>query len=222
MDLKTAMTEFLNKFIGKSNDEILNYMMPIAKFINKESKEFLFHEGDNANYIYFLISGNVKLSKYAPNGKEIVIKIVNNHELFAEATLYGINKYPVNATVINKAEILGLSIEGFKKICLTKEEFLLNLFTTMSHRLRYLVEMINDLVAADTMQRLTKYINSLSESKNSNTFKLPISKKDLALLLGAAPETVSRLFIKLQNDGFITLEGRNITILKKLNIEIIE
>ena len=37
------------------------------------------------------------------------------------------------------------------------------------------------------------------------------------MLLGAAPETISRLFTKLQNDGLIKINGKEITILEKDN-----
>ena len=84
----------------------------------------------------------------------------------------------------------------------------------MSHQLRYLVDMINDLSSTDTTKRLMKYLYALKEKKGSSIIKLPIPKRDLAMLLGAAPETISRVFTKLQNDGFIKIQGREITILK--------
>ena len=78
-------------------------------------------------------------------------------------------------------------------------------------------DMINDLSSTDTTNRLLKYLYSLKEKKGSSVIKLPIPKRDLAMLLGAAPETISRLFTKLQNDGLIKINGKEITILEKDN-----
>ena len=87
----------------------------------------------------------------------------------------------------------------------------------MSHQLRYFVDRINDLSSSDTTSRLLKYLHKLKEKTGSSTITLPIPKRDLAMLLGAAPETISRIFAKLQNDGFISFNSKEITILKDIN-----
>lgn len=214
MNKKDAVTVFIKAFTGSTSDEYINLLMPVAKTIKLNNKEILFTEGDKAEYIYFVLFGNIKLSKITPNGKETIIRIVTDREIFAEAVLYSMKNYPVTSSALNKTELLALNVEGFRKICLTNAEFVLKMFITMSHQLRYLVDMINDLSSSDTSERLLKYITALTEKKNSKTIKLPVPKRDLAMLLGAVPETISRLFAKLQNEGYISINGKEITLLK--------
>ncbi len=217
MTKEKALEIFASKFMGTSDLKIVEAVKPITKIITLENKYTLFNENEKADFFYYVINGNIKLSKISHDGKEIIIRIVHNNEIFAEAVLYGRNTYPVNAVSINKTYLLAISISGFKELCFTNQEFMLKLFITMSHQLRYFVDMVNDLTSADTTSRLLKYLYNLKAKTGSSTITLPISKRDLAMLLGAAPETVSRIFTKLQNDGVISFNGKEITIIKNIN-----
>lgn len=217
MDLSKALKIFMDNFIKSNDEQIYNNLKQITKIQVLNNKSILFIENQLAEYFYYVVDGNIKLSKLTENGKETIIRIVHNNEIFAEATLYGRKTYPVNAAAINKTYLLAISIKGFQELCSKNNAFVLKLFLTMSHQLRYLVDMINDLSSTDTTKRLMKYLYALKEKKGSSIIKLPIPKRDLAMLLGAAPETISRLFTKLQNDGLIKINGKEITILEKDN-----
>lgn len=217
MTKEKALEIFAADFMGSSDLKVVEAIKPITRIIMLENKDTLFNENEKADYFYYVVSGNIKLSKISHDGKEIIIRIVHNNEIFAEAVLYGRNTYPVNSTAINKTYLLAINISGFKELCYTNQEFILKLFVTMSHQLRYFVDMINDLTSADTTSRLLKYLYNLKEKTGNSTITLPISKRDLAMLLGAAPETVSRIFAKLQNDGFISFNGKKITMIKDIN-----
>lgn len=217
MTKEKALEIFASKFMGTSDLKIIEAVKPITKVVILENKDTLFNENEKADYFYYVISGNIKLSKINLDGKEMIIRIVHSNEIFAEAMLYGRNTYPVNSTAINKTYLLAINISGFKELCYTNQEFILKLFVIMSHQLRYFVDRINDLSSSDTTSRLLKYLHKLKEKTGSSTITLPIPKRDLAMLLGAAPETISRIFAKLQNDGFISFNSKEITILKDIN-----
>lgn len=217
MTKEKALEIFASKFMGTSDLKIIEAVKPITKVVILENKDTLFNENEKADYFYYVISGNIKLSKINLDGKEMIIRIVHSNEIFAEAMLYGRNTYPVNSTAINKTYLLAINISGFKELCYTNQEFILKLFVIMSHQLRYFVDRINDLSSSDTTSRLLKYLHKLKEKTGSSTITLPIPKRDLAMLLGAAPETISRIFTKLQNDGFISFNSKEITILKDIN-----
>lgn len=217
MTKEKALEIFASKFMGTSDLKIVEAVKPITKVVILENKDTLFNENEKADYFYYVINGNIKLSKINLDGKEMIIRIVHSNEIFAEAMLYGRNTYPVNSTAINKTYLLAINISGFKELCYTNQEFILKLFVIMSHQLRYFVDRINDLSSSDTTSRLLKYLHKLKEKTGSSTITLPIPKRDLAMLLGAAPETISRIFAKLQNDGFISFNSKEITILKDIN-----
>jgi CRP/FNR family transcriptional regulator len=67
-------------------------------------------------------------------------------------------------------------------------------------------------------QRIARYLLEISDGANS--FNLPLSKGDLASLLGMSQETLSRRLASLSQEGYITLEGqRGITIVDRIGLQ---
>ena len=176
MDLSKALKIFMDNFINSNDEQIYNNLKQITKIQVLNNKSILFIENQLAEYFYYVVDGNIKLSKLTENGKETIIRIVHNNEIFAEATLYGRKTYPVNAAAINKTYLLAISIKGFQELCSKNNAFVLKLFITMSHQLRYLVDMINDLSSTDTTKRLMKYLYALKEKKRKLNHKTSYSK----------------------------------------------
>ncbi|WP_243674438.1 helix-turn-helix domain-containing protein [Lentilactobacillus kisonensis] len=65
----------------------------------------------------------------------------------------------------------------------------------------------------DTTGKVAKYLLETSAALGDKKFKLPIKKKDIATYLGTTPETISRIFKQLVNDGTIASAGSVVTIL---------
>ncbi len=214
MEHNKAVELFVKNLTGSIDADMVKDFKNITKVVTLENKAVLFTEGEKAYYFYYVVEGNIKLSKITVDGKETTIRLINTNDIFAEAVLFGSMAYPVNAAAINKTTLLAVQTSGFQKICAENQNFVLQLFVTMSHQLKYLVDMINDLSSSDTTKRLMKYLKSISIKKGSPVIKLPVPKRELAMLLGAAPETISRIFTKLQNDGYIKIQGKEITLLK--------
>ena len=85
----------------------------------------------------------------------------------------------------------------------------------LARRIKYFVNMIENLTLKDVRGRFIHYLGSLQQ-KGKNTVTLPVPKGEIALLLGTTPETFSRLLKKLAEEGVISYEGKKITFLKEL------
>ena len=214
MDKKTAIKIYLKTFLGTNDKDIADKIYEISKVVTVKAKENLFREDDNAEYMYFVISGTIKLYRVSNDGKEIVIRIVSPQEIFAEATLARLQKYPVSSTAIKKSELLAIDVEQMRKIACENPEFMMQLLEAMTVQLKYMLDTISSLISDNTAGRLIKYLKKLSQNANNESFTLPISKSELSLLLGTTPETVSRIFKKLKNDGVIKQTGKKIELLK--------
>lgn len=213
MKKKLAINIFTKNFLGTEDKVIINELDSISKIITLDKKENLFMEGNPATNIYYIISGSIKLYRISNEGKEIIIRVATKQDIFAEAAIASLDKYPVNATSTEKTELLAISVDKIRKLTSKKPEFLMQLLGAMTCQLKYLINVVSSLNSDNVEDRLIKYLNTLSEKNKSNVFILPIQKGDLALLLGTTAENLSRLFKKLTNKNLIKIENKTITLL---------
>lgn len=210
MDKKNAVKIFLREFLNSCDNEQEAIIARLSVRVNADNKKIIFSEGDDAKMMYYLVSGKIKLSKISLDGKETIIKLVEPNEIFAAVAACENDTYPVTASALEKSELLGLNIVAINALAAKNHDFTMKLFIYATDRIKYLLSVINGLTSKDARGRLLVYLKNLSDkaSENNETdFRLPIAKNELALLLGATPETVSRLFTKLRNEKIIEQNG---------------
>lgn len=213
MNKDAAVKMFLNIFTGSRDEDVYNTLYQISSVVSKEKKEIFFLEGEEGSHIYFLLSGVVKLSKTNDEGKEAVIHFVKSGEIFAEILLYLKNRYPVTATALEDCEALAIDSKKLFDEIKRQPEFSMKLIGVLAGRIKYFVNMIENLTLADTRKRFLSYLNNIAEKQNLKIVKLPVNKGELALLLGSTPETFSRLLKKLTEEGVIEVRGKEITLI---------
>ncbi|NOZ12345.1 MAG: Crp/Fnr family transcriptional regulator [Acidobacteria bacterium] len=214
MQLNDALDIFLNSFVGQSDPELKKSLSKITYVSEKQKKDILFLEGEEGDTIYYLISGVIKLSRTNPEGKEAVVHFVHPGEMFAEILFYMEGRYPVTATVLDNAILLGIPAGKMTRLLEESPRFSMRLIGLLAKRLQYFVTMVEQLVNSDVRERFISYLVHLSEERGSTQLSLPVPKGELAALLGTTPETFSRLLRQLSSDGIIEIHGKKITLLE--------
>ncbi|UOD33941.1 Crp/Fnr family transcriptional regulator [Deferribacteraceae bacterium V6Fe1] len=213
MDKKNALKMFVNCFLGNADDETFKLLDSISSLVKKNKKEIFFFEDQEGENIYFLAAGHIKLYKTNDEGKEAIIHFVKPGELFAEILLYLRNRYPVTAEAV--VDSVALAINSKKLYQLIKEhpDISMKLIGMMAQRIKYFLNMVENLTLSDARNRLLRYLTVLADKNKDNKVILPASKGDIAILLGIAPETFSRLLKKLTEENIIKVNGKEIELL---------
>ena len=212
MQKKAGIILFVNNFLGSGSPELYKVIDSISSINKYSKKEMLFFEGDRGKDFYFLVSGKVKLYKMSVSGKEVVVKIINPGEIFAEITIIE-NTYPVNAMALENSVVLKIDAEKFTSFLAGNENLNRRLMFLLLKRIKTLLSRLELVGTENVEERLIHYLYQLSLKKGKE-FELPISKGELASLLFTSPETISRTFTRLRERGMIDMEGKKITVKK--------
>ena len=208
MDIKKLLrqSEF---FKGTSESSILAISkIAFPKYLKK--RDILFMEGQKGHSVYLLAKGNIQLTKNSTNGKEVVIKILTPGEIFGEVIMFEKDSYPVNATAVQDSLLYMLPKRQIS--CLFEKESFRNDFIRMlMKKQRYLAEKIFYLSAYDVEERLFKFL--IEHYGKKEKYMIDFTKKDVALAIGAMPETMSRVLLRLKERG--ALDWKNKTIILK-------
>jgi CRP/FNR family transcriptional regulator len=167
----------------------------------------LFREGQRGSAMFLLASGSIQLHKTAPNGEEIVIKVVLPGESFAEVVLFEEDRYPVTAVALAHSRVFEFLRQDIQHL-LGAADFRRDFIASLMRKQRYLAEKIRQLTAHDVATRLFTFLREQYGPRE--TIVVTISKKDVAAAIGVTPETLSRLIQKLKRQKKCTWLGRTI------------
>jgi len=174
-------------------------------------REMLFTEGDTGHSMYLQAEGVVQLFKSSADGKEVVIKLVRPGEIFAEVILFERDTFPVSACALTPAQVYLLPKKQFD--CLLVEEgFRRDFIAMLLARQRFLAEQIYRLSALDVEQRFFHFLRDQYGEREE--YAIDISKRDVAAAIDALPETLSRLLLKLRDQGTLSWDGENLRLPK--------
>lgn len=214
MNNSAALELFINTYFGMDIPPELRALIADACVVRQlEKRGILFHEGEPGNNMFFLAKGLIKLYRINEDGKEAIIHLVHDGQIFAEIVLKPDTPYPVSAEALEDCTVVSLSVKKLFDLIHADRGFMQRFIALLTFRLKTFVDKVQSLTSQDVEGRLLSYLQSLSDDKHTKTVRIPVAKKDLALLLGSTPETLSRVFARLTADGIIVVDGQHITIL---------
>lgn len=182
--------------------------------------ESIFYEGDAGNGFYIVIEGKVKIFKMSLQGKEQILHIFGEGEPFGEVPVFHGQPFPATAEALMATRVLFFPRREFVRIVTQSPSIALNMLAMLSMRLRRFASQIESLSLKEVPARLASYLLYLSEEQGgADSVELEISKGQLASLLGTIPETLSRIFAKMSEEGLIEVQGRTIRLLDRDGLE---
>jgi len=179
--------------------------------------ELLFSEGEPCNGLHIIARGKVRLFKTSVNGREQVLSVNVSGESVAEIPVFDGGPYPASAVALEETEIVFISRRDFQAYCLEHPDVPLKVLTVVGARLRNLVGIIEELSFTTIRQRLISLLLKLAQSEGRKTargieFQLPASHQELANQLGTVRELISRNLMRLQAEGLLDVDARQIVV----------
>lgn len=175
----------------------------------------LINEGDQGDSLYIILSGKVKVFASNAAGKEVVIDFHGPGDYVGEMSLAGaprsasvITVEPTTCAVVTRAH--------FREFILAHPDFALHLIEKLIHRARLATENVKSLALSDVYGRLVRLLLALARDVDGRLV-VPerLTQQEIADRVGASRDMISRLMKDLVGGGYLAVDDRTITILKK-------
>jgi len=174
----------------------------------------VFSEGDKGIGFYVVADGRVKIYKVSIDGKEQILHIYGPGSPFGEVAVFAGKNYPANAETLLKSHLLFFPRAAFADLISKNPSLSLNMLAMLSMRLRQFTIQVENLSLKEVPGRLASYLLYLAREQTvEEMVALPLSKGQLASLLGTIPETLSRILAKMSARSLIAVDGREIKLL---------
>lgn len=197
-------------------DSAMNYIAEKAHTKQYQKGEFLFRAQEREDTLYIVNRGKVRIYRLADSGKEQLVRILNPGDFTGEWTLF--NPHAVHEEYAEATRDTVVCMIQQKDVQDFLEQYpaiSLKLLAEMSKRLENSERQTTQVAVEHVTTRLILFLAESVEPEmdNSPTITLPMAKKDIASYLGTTPESISRKFTELENEGLIQqLPGKKIKI----------
>ncbi|SNS15184.1 CRP/FNR family transcriptional regulator, anaerobic regulatory protein [Humidesulfovibrio mexicanus] len=185
----------------------------IAQLKRVAAGQILFEAGQPGTHFYAVVSGKVRIYRSAPSGKEQVLHVFGAGEAFAEVPVFEGKTYPASAQTLDDSVLLTIPRKGFVEVLRRDPELALGVMALLSARLRGFVGQIAQLSLKEVPERLAGYLLLLRAAQHTDELVLDLPKGQIAAYLGTIPETLSRAFKKLSDQGLIETSGPSVRLL---------
>jgi CRP/FNR family cyclic AMP-dependent transcriptional regulator len=168
-------------------------------------------EGEPSQSMYILLAGRAKVQRSDSEGKEVILAVLGSGEFFGEMSL--IDDAPRSASVITleSCEFMAVSKDAFKSMLQQSPDVAMAVMRGLVRRLREADKKIETLALLDVYGRVARVLLDFSENVGGERIvKNKLPRQEIAKMIGASREMVSRVMKGLEMDGYIVPmpEGR--------------
>jgi len=179
--------------------------------------ERLFSEGDDGDKLYIILTGKIKLTKAAPDGRENLLSVHGPGEMFGELSLFDPIPRTSSATAVTSARLAGLAHDDMRAWLSTRPEVAMHMLQALAQRLRRINDVKADLVFTDVPGRVAKALLDLAERFGVQTpegvqVSHDLTQEELAQLVGASRETVNKALADFVSRGWIQLSAKSVLV----------
>jgi CRP/FNR family transcriptional regulator len=193
--------------------ENLKEIIAICERRSVQKGEMIFTDGDVCNGFYVVESGKIKVFKISFGGKEQILHIYGAGKPFGEVPVFTGKSFPASSVAVSNASLIFFPRKRFVDLISTHPNLALNMLAVLSMRLKEFTVMVENLALKEVPARLASYLMALYRDQDRpGSVSLPVSKTQLAGILGTTPETISRILARLTGQGFIRVDNRLITL----------
>src|SRR5258705_7217284 len=167
--------------------------------------------GDVTESLFVVISGRLKVMMTDDEGREVILAILGPNEFFGEMGL--IDDHPRSASVValEACELLSLSKRDFKRCLSENFEMTMTVMRGLAKRLREADQKIGSLALMDVYGRVAHLLLDMAETVDGQkVVTKKLAKQDIAKMIGASREMVSRVIKDLQPGRYLDRRARSI------------
>jgi len=181
---------------------------------------FILRAGEETDALYLILSGRVKVLIPDEEGHEVILSVLGPHDFFGEMGLLDDQPRSASVETLEPCEMVRLSKAGFTNMLKDNFELAMLIIRSLVKRLRDADRKIESLALIDVYGRVARLLLDMAENVEGK-WVVPHAppKQEIARMIGASREMVSRVVKDLQRKGLIRAEKRRIYVLDKQSMQ---
>jgi len=201
------------------SDEQLALLQPYLQQRAYARGAFILRAGEETDALYIILSGRVKILIPDDQGREVILAVLSANEFFGEMGLLDDQPRSASVETLEACQMLRLSKAGFVGCLENNFGLAMQIIRGLVRRLRHADRKIESLALIDVYGRVARLLLEQAEEVDGQlVVKQAPPKQEMARMIGASREMVSRVIKDLQQRGYIRAEKRRVYLLDKVSM----
>jgi len=186
-----------------------------------KKKEFVFVEGEQPKYVYFIANGLVKTFKSTNDGKELITGFHRGRNFFGFVAVLEDKLNNESAIVLKEAEIYVIPQQDFLTLMYSNKEIARKFVSMLASNLYDAENMLLELAYRSVRQRVAAVLIKLNNQSDftSKDQSITVARKDLSSLAGTTTESLNRTIADFKNEGLIEIHDKGLRIVQQSKLE---
>jgi len=181
----------------------------------------LYSEDDRADGAYLLVSGQVKLTRLTPSGKEVLLELVEPGQVFGLRDVISGPRRSATATALAESHVVRITRVELDEALRRSPRLMRDILRTMARRMTGMERRMEALMTQTVPKRLGRALLDLSRSNDGGDAPraVGLTHQELGNLVGTSRETVSLFLARFRRQGWVATERGRIRILDPGGLE---
>lgn len=204
-------------FFAELDEDAISDMAEAAELCSVDKHTVIFREGDEADGMYLIQSGTVKVFVDDENGHELTLFVETANGYFGEASLINDSVRTASVAALEPTHLLKIPKDAFLA-CIEKHPMVARKIASLTtERLRRATDLLRSLALENVYERLThKLLELATDTNDSKALPRRFSHQEFANMIGASREMVGKILSDLSKGGYIETRDGILHIVKKL------
>lgn len=187
-------------------DETAEELRRILRTEEYRPGEVIFHQGEKVHAVYVVLQGRVKIVRLGLDGEESILCIRQAGDYFCPVSLLDGRSHLGTAIAMTRTILLWAERQSFLELCRENPQLLTLIQTDCLDAVRSLLHRLELVVHHTLRERVVATLLGMAgDLPNGKPAELSLTHEELAEVIGASRESVSRVLKVLEREGFLEL-----------------
>lgn len=189
----------------------------IEKHFGKD--EYIFFEGDPSSWLGVILEGRVKMIKHSEAGKDVVLDVISPGEMLGEVAAFNGEPHPATAQAMEPTVLASIYRDDYLRLLKHYPALALRVIGELGRRLREAQETIKSMAVERVERRIARILLKLAATTGSSSeegivIEMPLTRQDIAEMVGTTVETAIRTMSKFRKRGLVQTKRGRVIILE--------
>ena len=195
------------------SDQQLTTLLSYVQHRSYPRNVYVIQTNEETDSLYVILSGKVKVLITDDQGREVILSMMGPHDYFGEMGVLDDQPRSASVATLEPCEMLRLSKSGFMTCLKENSDVAMLVIRNLVKRLREADRKIESLALIDVTGRVARLLVDMAQEVDGRLMVLRVPpKQEIARMIGASREMVSRVIKELQERGLIRAERRSMVI----------